>query len=310
MNAQRLKYFIAIVEEGSISRAAKRLFMAQPPLSQQLKQLEAQLGVTLIERDTRSLVVTKEGELLYKRAKEILELMDVTEKQLKELKEGVRGMLAIGTIPSLGSEILPPKILKFQEQYPDVQFNIWEGDPNRIMELLENRIIDIGIVRRPFDNEVFEKINLPDEPQVVAMSPKLNIGGSRQYIKLAELENKPLMLLRRLKGTSTYNHKLYMMDNINDAFIKSGLKPNIICESNDIPTLLNWANHGIGITIVPKSAMNLMPHSGLIYKEIVEPPIFARSPALIWLKDRHLPTVSKKFLDYFSAENLDGSMSM
>ena len=121
------------------------------------------------------------------------------------------------------------------------------------MELLENRIIELGIVRLPIDNQMFDKIDLPDEPIVVAMGNKWNDDHpNRTYIQLEELEKKPLMLLRRQKGTSMYNQDMYMVDIIKTICLNAGFEPQIICESSDIMTLLNWANHDIGIALVPK----------------------------------------------------------
>nr|WP_269320636.1 LysR family transcriptional regulator [Bacillus sp. UNC41MFS5] len=300
---RHLKYFITIVEEGKISQAAKRLNMAQPPLSQQLKQLENELGVTLFERNTRKLIITEEGMLFYKRAKEILELLTGTVEEVKEFSEGTKGTLSIGTIASLGAQLLPERIRDFQIHFPDVQFQVWEGDPNRIMELVENRIIELGIVRLPIDNKIFEMIHLPDEPIVVAMSNKWNTDKDRPYIMLSELEDKPLMLLRRQQGTSMYNEDMYTADVVKTACLNVGFEPKIICESSDIMTLLTWAYHDIGIALVPKSAMNLIPNTQLIFKEIIRPSIMARPPALIWLKGRYLSSISRKFMEYFHMDD-------
>lgn len=299
MDIRQLRYFLAIVEEGKISQAARRLHIAQPPLSQQLKLLETEMGVTLLERNTRRLTTTEAGKLLYDRAKIILELVNGTMEEIKELSEGVRGTLAIGTIASLGAKLLPERIHDFQKRYPEVRFQVWEGDPNRVMELLENRIIELGIVRLPVNNGMFNMINLPAEPLVAAMSRHWNIGDNQPYVKLSDLENKPLMLLRRQQGTSMYHHRMYIMDLVEDACREAGFEPKIICESNDIMTLLTWANHDVGITIVPQSAMNLIPNAGLQFKEIIEPSIMSRPSAIIWLKGRYLSTTSKKFLEYF-----------
>ncbi|SMQ72123.1 DNA-binding transcriptional regulator, LysR family [Bacillus sp. OV166] len=302
MDIRHLKYFITIVEEGKISQAAKRLNMAQPPLSQQLKQLEDELGVTLFERHTRKMIITEEGMLFYQRAKEIMELITGTIEEVKEFSQGTRGTLSIGTISALGAQILPEKIRDFQIHYPDVQFQVWEGDPNRIMELVENRIIELGIVRLPIDNSIFDMIHLPDEPIVVAMSNKWNCDDDRPFIMLSELEEKPLMLLRRQQGTSMYNQDMYTGDVVKTACLNAGFEPKIICESSDIMTLLTWANHDIGIALVPKSALNLIPNTQLIIKEIIQPSIMARPSALIWLKGRYLSSISRKFMEYFSDE--------
>ncbi|MEH7252371.1 LysR family transcriptional regulator [Neobacillus niacini] len=299
MDIRQLKYFVAIVEEGQISLAAKRLNISQPPLSQQLKQLETELGVTLFERHTRKLILTEEGILFYKRAKEIIELLTGTIEEVKEVSEGTKGTLSIGTIASLGAQILPDKIRDFQIYYPDVKFQVWEGDTNRIMELLENRIIELGIVRLPIDNNIFDMIHLPDEPIVVAMSNKWNSNSESSSIKLSELQNKPLMVLRRQIGTSMYNQDMYNLDAVKTAFLDVGFEPKIICESSDMMTLLTWAYHDIGIALVPKSAINLIPNTTLIFKEIIRPSIIAKPSALIWLKGRYLSSISRKFMEYF-----------
>jgi len=304
MEIRHLKYFITIVEEGKISQAAKRLNMAQPPLSQQLKFLENELGVTLFDRHTRKLLITEEGKLFYKRAKEILDFMNGSIEEVRELSEGTRGTLSIGTIASLGAKLLPERIRDFQIHYPEVQFQVWEGDPNRIMELVENRIIELGIVRFPINHRIFEMINLPDEPIVVAMSKKWNEDNTLPNIQLAELKEKPLMLLRRQSGTSMYNHEMYTVDIVKSACLNAGFEPRIICESSDIMTLLNWANHDIGIALVPKSAINLIPNTDLIFKEILDPPIMARPSALIWLKGRYLSSTSRKFIEYFQSDEI------
>jgi LysR family transcriptional regulator, salicylic acid-responsive activator of bsdBCD len=299
MDIRQLHYFTTIVEQGKISLAAKRLHMAQPPLSQHLKLLETELGITLFERHTRKLIITNEGKLLYKRAKQILELTSGTLEEMKELSEGMKGTLSIGTIASLGAKLLPERIRAFQQQYEEVQFQIWEGDPIRIMELVENRIIELGIVRFPIDTSVFNMIPLPDEPLVVAMHPSRNIGNNSKTIVLSELKDKPLMLLRRHTGTSTYNQDIYTVDILKSACLHNGFEPKIICESSDIMTLLIWANHDIGITIVPKSAINLIPNTELIFKEIINPSIMTRPSALIWLKERYLSTTAKRFIEAF-----------
>ncbi len=302
MDIRHLKYFVAIAEEGKILQAAQRLNIAQPPLSKQLMSLEDELGVKLFERHSRKLIITEEGKWFYRRAKEILELIDGSIEEVKELADGTKGTLSIGSIASLGAELLPSRIREFQQQYPEVQFQVWEGDPNRIMELVEKRIVELGIVRLPIDNRLFEMLSLPAEPIVLVMSEKRNIAKNRPYIKLAELKDQPLMLLRRQKSALVNNQEVYISDMVGSACIQHGFEPNIICESSDISTLLTWALHDIGITAVPRSAMKLMPNSGLAVKEIRDPVIMARPPALIWLKGRYLSTISRKFMEYLPIE--------
>lgn len=301
MEVRQLKYFLTIIEEGSFSGAARKLHMTQPPLSQQLKLLEEELGVSLIERTTKKVVPTEAGNLLYKRGKEVLNLIEITADEVQELREGISGTLTIGTITSLASELLPDKVKQFKEEYPKVNFQIHEGDPNRIMELLEKRIIEIGITRLPVDTSIFNLINLPEEPMVAAMNHSWELAKGFSYINLSNLKGKPLLLLRRLQGTSVYNHELYIGEHVKENFRALGFEPNIITESDNIATILNWAYHGIGIAIVPKSAMNILPNKELVYKEIINPGIKTRPAGIIWRKNVYLSTAAKKFLEYFQA---------
>ncbi|WP_158583011.1 LysR family transcriptional regulator [Lysinibacillus yapensis] len=299
MEFRRIRYFATIVEEGNISLAAKKLNMAQPPLSQQLKLLEEELNMKLLERNTRNLTLTEEGKVFYEKSLEILEVVERTKQRMKEISEGISGTLNIGMIPSLGAELLPEKIKDFYHRYPKVKFQIWEGDPNRIMELLEKRVIEIGIVRLPIDYELFEAISFPEEPFVAVMSKSMEINQESQSINLVELKDKPLMLLRRHKGTSSYTESIYVGDTLKKACANLGFEPNIMCESSDLMTLLTWASYDIGIAIIPKSAEKTIPNSSLLFKQITNPVVMARPPAVIWLKGRYLSTVAKLFKQYF-----------
>ncbi|SDH21724.1 DNA-binding transcriptional regulator, LysR family [Alteribacillus persepolensis] len=300
MDIRQLKYFLTIVDEGSISKAANKLHMTQPPLSQKLKLLEDELGVSLLERTTKKLVMTEAGRLLYDRAQDIMERLNGTAEEIKELSEGITGTLTIGTIASLGSELLLKGIQHFQKHYPNVTFQVHEGDPNRIMELSKNRDVELGIVRLPVDSDVFDMIHLPSEPMYAAMNHKWN-ETSQCDITLSQLKDKPLLLLKRYPGTSTYNQKMYTMEMVKEACNKAGFNPHIIGESTSLTMLLNWAYHGIGVVIVPKSAMNVLPTSELVYKKITHPSIESRPSGLIWLKHRHLSTPAKRFIDYIAS---------
>ncbi|MBM4763555.1 LysR family transcriptional regulator [Bacillus sp. B15-48] len=300
MELRQLKYLQAIIEEGSFSGAAKKLHMTQPPISQQLKNLENELGIPLIERTTKKVVATEAGKKLYEKATEILDLVELAHEEMKELKEGITGTLSIGTITTLGSELLPSKIQHFRKHYPLVNFQIHEGSPTRIVELLENRIVELGVTRLPINSQIYNMIRLPEEPMIAAMNHEWDISNGFPYINLSNLENKPLMLLRRSQVTSTYNHTLFDPEQMEDIFKTIKFEPTIISESDNIATLLNWAYHGIGIAIVPKSAMKLIPNKEIIFKEIINPVLKTRTPCIIWRKKGYLSTATRRFLEYFN----------
>lgn len=285
MNSKQLTYFLAIAEEGQISKAAKRLHMAQPPLSQQLKLLEEELNVKLVERDRRGIILTDAGRLLYKRAAHILEFMNMTTKELKELDEGYTGTLSIGAVASSGTTFLPFKVVNFHKQYPHISFQLWEGDTNKILDLLNTGIIEIGIVRAVFDSKMYHSVNLPNEPMVVAMCKDWeDKEQTTQHIKLEELVDKPLLLHRSNESM------------IVECCQKNGFEPQILCRGDDVRSLLVWADAGLGMAIVPKSAVGLVPSKTLIYKEIIESSLEIKK-AIIWLRNRYLSASTRNFID-------------
>jgi DNA-binding transcriptional LysR family regulator len=286
MDIKQLKYFYVIAEEGQITNAAKRLHMAQPPLSYQLKSLEDELGVKLVERGSRSIKLTDAGVILYKRAKQILSLTKSTEDELKDFKHGTHGTLSIGTVSSSGASLLDSRLSIFHEKYPFINFEIHEGNTYELLEALSKGIIEIAIVRTPFNNSGINSIFLPKEPMVAAMRKDLNWTDS-EFIDIIELKNKPLIFYRRFEN---------LIFKVCEAF---NLQPTVFCKNDDARTSLLWANSGLGVAIVPKSAIKLIGSSDIIFKEIINEDL-ATQIAIIWSKTGYLSLAGKNFLELFS----------
>ncbi|VBB09102.1 transcription regulator hth lysr [Lucifera butyrica] len=289
MDIRQLHYFLAIAEEGQITGAAKRLHMAQPPLSQQLKLLETELGVQLIRRGSRRIQLTEAGSALRNRAEQILALMETTFKEVKEFHDGDKGTLAIGTVASLGATLLPERIRLFREQYPGIDFILCEGETQRISELLNRGVIEIGMVRLPFDSNVFESVTLPKEPMVAAINRSCgSYDDNTTVIQLKELVNMPLMVHRR--------HEALIIKACREA----GFEPSILCIGDDIRSLLAWADAGIGTAIATQSAAGLIPSTNLCYRQIAAPDL-ETTAAVIWMRNRYLSTAARRFLEIFIA---------
>jgi LysR family transcriptional regulator, salicylic acid-responsive activator of bsdBCD len=303
MDMRQLRYFLTIAEEGQITRAAKRLHMAQPPLSQQLKLLEQELGVQLVERMGRTLKLTEAGRTLQLRAEQIVGLMDSTVSEIAEHHIGLRGTISIGTVASTGVTLLPERIHSFHHRYPLVYFQLWEGDTHRITQLLESRVIEIGLVRLPIDNtNKYNMLQLPTEPLMAAIGTAWSDGDKDSPIRLSDLADWPVLLLRRQHGTFVYEQFL-------DACKLSGFEPHVLCESSDIMTLLALAESGVGITIVPRSAMNLRTSPSLHFREIIQPSLESTA-AVVWLSNRTLSTPARRFIETFSTRKKNGEIPM
>lgn len=194
MEIKDMRAFYAIVEEGNISHAAQRLDIAQPALSRQMKRLESSLGVQLFERGSRRIRLTDAGRVLYSRVEHILGMVDGTVREITEIGSGVAGSIQLGTITTSGALLLPELITEFHRRYPQVTYQIWEAEGARILELLDNRVIEIAITRTQVDSKVYESIVLPNEPLVVVMNKDQIIGSSDKEVRMEELRDTPIII--------------------------------------------------------------------------------------------------------------------
>lgn len=282
-------YFQTIAEERQITAAAKKLHMAQPPLSYQLNLLEEELGVTLVKRGARMIELTEAGKLLHKRATEILNLVESAKREVENCGKGLSGVLSIGTISSTGGLIPKLNMLEFTKRYPEVQFEIHEGNTFAIIEMLEKGVIDLGIVRTPFQENMFECRHGRNEPMVAVMSEYHQCGEYKDIISVNELQNKPLIIYRRLESLIQE-----VFDEIQgDLFIR--------CKNDDVRTTLSWAKSNLGIAIVPKSALNSWEEGQLICKEIKHERMESQI-AVVWLRNQYLSPLAEKFVAYFEEQ--------
>lgn len=242
MDLKQLEYFITIVNEGNISKAARELHISQPPLSNQMKLLEKELDTVLFIRGSRTIELTQEGKLLYERANTILNLSDSTIREIKNLKNKDRGTLRLGIISSIGDYIM--EVLKVLNlDYPNIKYEIHEGNSYQLIELLRSRAIDIAIVRTPFNDEGFKTEYLNNDP-ILAVGDKIYFNGDEDTINAEELIDKPLIIYRRWENV------------IVNIFHNFGEYPNIKYINDDARTTLNLAKKGLGIGLMPKSIVD------------------------------------------------------
>ena len=286
MEIKDMRAFYAIVEEGNISHAAQRLGIAQPALSRQMKRLETQLGVQLFERGSRRIRLTDAGRVLYSRVEHILGMVDGTVREITEIGAGVSGCIRLGTITTSGAMLLPELINEFHRRYPQVTFQLWEGEGTRILELLDNRVIEIGITRTQVDARVYESIVLPNEPLVAVMHRDHMIGKDPHEVQVAELKDQPLIIPLRWQSLFTTDCR------------KLGFEPKILCVSDSIVQDLLLAKMGMGLAILPLSSKTLLPDGDLFYKRLVNPEITTHT-VVAWLKNRTLSQSAQHFLALF-----------
>lgn len=194
MDLKQLRYFMAIVEERQITAAARRLHMAQPPLSNQMKMLEDEIGLKLFQRGPHHIELTEAGELLAARAAQLLDMAAMTKRELKDFRQGLCGTLAIGTVSSSGGILMHEGMQVFRAEFPRVHFEIHDGNTYQLIDMLDRRIIEIAIVRTPFNAARFNCKYRQPEPMIAAMTSELDWAPEKQEIAVEELAEKSLIL--------------------------------------------------------------------------------------------------------------------
>ncbi|NLV89654.1 MAG: LysR family transcriptional regulator [Tissierellia bacterium] len=284
MDIKQLIYFVTVVNEGNITAAARKLHIAQPALSNHIKNLEDDLDVKLFHRGPRKITLTDAGKILYTKANNILEIKQSIRKELEDSKSGFKGTLKIGTISAIDADLLENNFLNFHEKYNNIKYELYEGITPEIIDLLFSRIIEIGIVRTPFDRTGLNTTYLKAEPMIAAYKNDRDLDKFGESISIKNLNEKPLIIYRRFE------------DLIITAFQKSEVDPYIFCINDDSRTSLLWANAGLGVAIVPISSKNLVLANNLKFKVIDDESLLTQV-AIITLENSSLSAVATNFLN-------------
>lgn len=294
MDLRQLRYFLTVANEGQVTSAAKKLNMEQPPLSRQLRLMEQELQVTLFDRSGKRLKLTHAGELLRQRAEHLLRQFHETMKEVKELDEGIQGVLSIGAVVSCIS-LLPRKIEQFRAKYPKVTFKIREGDHFLLGEQMEKRAIELVVARLPFEaaseSQQYSILRLPPDPFVAVLPGQWASASAQPSMSMRELADYPFLTLKTDQTTG-------MHERVVKEFKQYGIEPKILCECSSVAIIIALVAAGIGATILPKSVMASFPLTNIAMFDIANAD-FHSEVGIVWLKDRYLSKSARHFIDMF-----------
>jgi len=243
MELRHLRYFIAVAEELHFGRAAARLHMAQPPLSQQIKTLENELGVMLFERTRRRVELTDAGRMFFGEAQATLKQAARAEAAARSAAEGKRGRLTVGFVTSASYSVIPAAVRAFSKSHPDIELTLHEMVPSVQLTALERQEIDVGILRPPIRHPTMISKVILSEPLVVAV-PRGHPLAAKKSISLKSLKTEPLILFPRKHGPGLF-------DVIYKAFQESGFVPVPARETGEVQSILAHVAGGLGISLVP-----------------------------------------------------------
>lgn len=197
MELRVLQYFLVVAREENITRAAALLHITQPTLSRQLMQLEEELGVRLFHRGRHNILLTEEGMLLRRRAQEIVDLAEKTEKELTCGEKTVSGEISIGCGEAQNMKPLCEMIASFQQEYPDVTFHFYTAIADDVKELLENGVLDMGLLLEPVEISRYNFLRLPLKEKWHVLMRKDSPLAKKQSITPDDLVDVPLIVAKR-----------------------------------------------------------------------------------------------------------------
>lgn len=279
MDLHELKCYKTVVEEGSILKASSKLHMSQPPLSRMMKQLEETLQTKLFERG-KKITLTETGKLLYERACLLLDLEENTIKDINSLQKQNEITLQLGIVSSSTNLLYHHRIEAFHKQYPSVHFNIKEANTFQLVELLNQKVIDLAIIRSPYDFSNFNTVFLKSEPMIV-LSKTIDLPNS---ITIQQLDTKPIIIYRRFKSTFV---KLFQENQI---------EMNIIAEVDDAKTAILLASTGLGYALVPQGVGKTFEHLKL-HSSIIQEKRLETSLGIIYRKNEPLKEIYQRLVE-------------
>lgn len=207
MEIRVLKYFLTVAREGSITGAANYLHLTQPTLSRQLQDLERELGQKLIIRGSHNISLTPEGMILRKRAEEILDMVEKTEKEFSSLKNEIAGEIFIGSGETSSIKCVAEVIKEIQAQYPNIKFNLYSGNADDVGEKLDKGLLDFGILIQPTDISKYEYLSLKSYDTWGLVMRKDSPLASKDFITIDDLFDIPLIASRQVDKITTVKNE-------------------------------------------------------------------------------------------------------
>lgn len=267
---RHLRYFLAVAQERNFTKAAERLNMAQPPLSRQIQQLEAELGVTLFDRDSRPLSLTPGGALFREQALQVIQRMDEMQGMMKRFVAADRPRFVIGFVPSIIYARLPRIIRGFREAAPGVELSLVEMMSLEQITALKEGRIDVGFGRVRFDDPALRREILREERLIVALPLGHRLLAGERPITLSDLAQESLIVYPREPRPS-------YADQVLSLFRDHGLEPQSIQEVRELQTAIGLVAADAGACIVPISVRRL-ERGDVIYREMAD---HATSPIIL-----------------------------
>lgn len=293
MELRQLRYMLMVAEEKSFSRAAEKLYIAQPHLSQYIQKLEKQIGIQLFDRQAMPIKLTYAGEQFAQMARKILLLDSNLLQQMKDFSEEKNGRLALGISPVRSAYILPILLPAFRAIYPQVDLSLHEGTSANLEKWMKQGVTDLTILSLPINSDDFSYEILMEEdflivsPPAHSLASHLGDNNEPAHLALSKLENEPFILLQKGQALRRIADSL---------FLQAGYQPRIALETRSYQTAHNLASVGMGFTFSTRSISQLNCNADRPVRLFTAIPSFTRTLAVVYQKGKYLTKYERDFI--------------
>lgn len=285
---RQLHYVVQLAAEKNFSRAAEKLHIAQPSLSQQIAKLEKELGILLFQRNTNSVDLTYAGSIFTDRAQKILDLAAQLHSEMDDISQMRKGRLMIGSLPITGAHVWPLVLPVFQQQYPDIEVVLVEETTTVLEQLTANGQTDLSLLTLPLQDKSLDYIPLVEEEIFLAVPPKHPLAQEKQAVSLAAFSEEPFIMLKKGQG---FRHTAIQI--CEDA----GFTPQIVFESSNIETVQSLVAAGMGVAFVPQMVARAgWSQHAPVYLTIEDPYTPFRTIVIAHRRDRYVTKAADTFM--------------
>ena len=285
MELRVLKYFLAVAREANITRAAEILNITQPTLSRQLMQLEDELNAKLFVRGKNKITLTDKGMILRRRAEELVDLAERTEKEFLNDNDIVAGEIFIGSGETNSMHSLAKVMKDFHDLYPQVQYNLYSANADDIKERIDKGLLDIGLLTEPVDISKYEFVRLKEKEVWGILMKKDDVLANKAYITADDLVGKPLISSKRT----------IVQNEIFNWFGKDYDKLNIISTYNLGLNVAIMVEEGLGYAFSLENLININDETNICFKPIL--PRIETGTVIVWKKHQIFSSATSKFIE-------------
>lgn len=285
LNLRDIRAFVTVANAGNFTRAAARLHLSQPALTVQIRRLEETVGARLFDRNSRTVALTQTGRELLPLLQRSLDDMERVLRDARALGDGSSGTVRLACLPTFAASALPDLIQAFRKRVPQAQFQIRDVVASTVNALVRNEEADIGLTGGDTFDAALEVL-VQGADRLVVVCPKDHALARKRRVSVSDVAASPLVLTAQ--GTSVRSV-------VDAALEQAGCAPEIACEPTYMMTAVAMVRGGLGVTILPATAREVLAERDLVAKPI-DDPSFVRPIALIRKRGRTLPRVAEAFV--------------